>query len=600
MSKSRVPKKDLKTMVAKNVEDCKIIAQSYINQWKPTNPSWQTIHGAVYLRLSTDMQVSVEKGSLEQQIYIAISEAESRSATERLNYKITNFYIEPGITGRHDRRPEFAKMQRDIANKRHQFIIFKELARIARDSVLWKNFFRACIENECAVCIRGFPINPNDPSQLFLIDILAAAAEYESNLTAKRVRENVFFAMKTSGKFNSTHSLLGFNPLVINGDPKVGFYSINADEIKIVQWMMEEFCRLASYECLVVACEKRGIVNKNSEPWVAQNLRHMLTNKRYIGKWVVNAENKDKDPRRLMPYEQFLEVDLPHGLAVPLDLWNRVQKTVIQVSKNRIMDKATRRTYPLSPLLRGEDGSTFGGQGAWSPSKEKHLYYWNQKQGVRISAETLEEEAAEILAKIVRNSKEFSDALTRRGAQKSRALDELDTQIQAVSKKMVEMGDERGKLDRRLDFLLSAAQAEQVADFKEEYMTKIVHLDRERKRFQIQLEELQGQRRDIARTDFDVKRAMQTALNAQDENQAKQALKLRAIYQQLFDRIVVGAEKSDGSRTLEFVLKDENLPGFTLGESPKGGVRKLDDENCICINLVDLNGFEPMTSSLQS
>ena len=41
--------------------------------WQPVDPSWDTINGAAYLRLSTDQQVSVEKGSLEQQIYIAIS-----------------------------------------------------------------------------------------------------------------------------------------------------------------------------------------------------------------------------------------------------------------------------------------------------------------------------------------------------------------------------------------------------------------------------------------------------------------------------------------------------------------------------------------------
>ncbi len=70
----KTSKKDFKALVIKNVEDCKLIAQSYINQWKPVNPSWETIEGAVYLRLSTDMQVSVEKGSLEQQVYIAIAE----------------------------------------------------------------------------------------------------------------------------------------------------------------------------------------------------------------------------------------------------------------------------------------------------------------------------------------------------------------------------------------------------------------------------------------------------------------------------------------------------------------------------------------------
>src|SRR5665213_263096 len=110
----RLTWKEIKALVAKNVEDCKLIAQKYILEWKPTNPEWPTIEGSVYLRLSTDMQVSVEKGSLEQQIYIAISEAEGRSSSEQTNYKITTFYIEPGITGTHDRRPEFLRLQRDI------------------------------------------------------------------------------------------------------------------------------------------------------------------------------------------------------------------------------------------------------------------------------------------------------------------------------------------------------------------------------------------------------------------------------------------------------------------------------------------------------
>ncbi len=64
-----------------------------------------TREGAVYLRLSDDTQVAVERGSLEQQIHIAISEAVYRSEQERMNYRITEFYIEPGITGTHGNRP---------------------------------------------------------------------------------------------------------------------------------------------------------------------------------------------------------------------------------------------------------------------------------------------------------------------------------------------------------------------------------------------------------------------------------------------------------------------------------------------------------------
>ena len=57
------------------------------------------------MRLSDDTQVAVERGSLEQQIHIAISEAQHRSEQERMNYKITEFYIEPGITGTHGTPP---------------------------------------------------------------------------------------------------------------------------------------------------------------------------------------------------------------------------------------------------------------------------------------------------------------------------------------------------------------------------------------------------------------------------------------------------------------------------------------------------------------
>ena len=89
----------------KVVADCRGLAEEHIKGWQPVNKEWQTIEGVVYLRLSDDTQVAVERGSLEQQIHIAISEAQYRSEQERINYRITEFYIEPGITGTHGNRP---------------------------------------------------------------------------------------------------------------------------------------------------------------------------------------------------------------------------------------------------------------------------------------------------------------------------------------------------------------------------------------------------------------------------------------------------------------------------------------------------------------
>ena len=89
MTKQRLSHKEMKALVLKVVADCRGLADEHIISWQPVNKEWQTIEGAVYLRLSDDTQVAVERGSLEQQIHIAISEAVYRSEQEKVNYRIT-------------------------------------------------------------------------------------------------------------------------------------------------------------------------------------------------------------------------------------------------------------------------------------------------------------------------------------------------------------------------------------------------------------------------------------------------------------------------------------------------------------------------------
>jgi DNA invertase Pin-like site-specific DNA recombinase len=599
MLAKKLSKFEIKEMVVKNVAECKLIARKYIEEWKAANREWPTIEGCVYLRLSTDMQVSVEKGSLEQQIYIAISEAETRSTSEQVNYKIVHFYIEPGITGRHDRRPEFLRLQRDIANKRYKFVIFKEVARIARDSVLWKNFFRACIENGCAVCIRGFPINPNDPSQLFLLDILAAAAEYEANLTSKRIRESVFFAMKTSGKFNSTHPLLGFSQLTVNGDAKVGLFSIDAQEIKIVEWIMEEFCTAESYERVAELCGQRSVLNKKGKPFSANALRYLLTNQRYIGKWEVNRKNQDKDQKKLMPYQRYMMVELPHGPAISLDLWERVQKTVKTIGATRMRDADARRTYPLSLLLKCEDGSTFAGQGAWSGSAAKHCYYWNRKNNIRIAAEVIETEAAKMVRQIIENSKELRQAIEQRTADRAEYLKALNVKIGALRGAVEECDEDTKKLNRRLDFFLGGASEDEANGFKAEYLGKTQDVKAIKMRLRQQLAELERQRDEVARSEFDYKGAEERARKAMNYENVDQAIRLRSAYRALFKMVKVGPQKPDGHREFKWILRQEDAIFDDAGNG-KSALRSVEDAFCTSLKVVDVSGVEPLASSLRT
>lgn len=68
------------------VKNCQEIGLKYIKEWSPINPSWPIKEGGSYLRLSTDEQVLVDHGSLEQQIHICCQNAESRSKQDNVNW----------------------------------------------------------------------------------------------------------------------------------------------------------------------------------------------------------------------------------------------------------------------------------------------------------------------------------------------------------------------------------------------------------------------------------------------------------------------------------------------------------------------------------
>ncbi len=587
--RTAMTREDFKSLVAKIIQDCKVLGQKYVENWEPVNPEWETVRGAAYLRLSTDQQVSVEKGSLEQQIYIAISEAVSRSKTEKVNFRIVRFHIEPGITGRHDNRPEFIRLQNGIQDGKYRFVIFKELARIARETDIWKRFFKLCIEKECDLFIRGFPFNPNDPSQIFQLDIMAAFAEYESNQTSKRLKENIFSAMVHSGKFNTTHQFLGLDPLAVNGETKVGLYTINETEMEQVVWIMNEFLLCRSYERLLERCEKRGVCNKKREAFTTATLKNLLTNTRYTGRWVINRKKKDKNQDKLMPYDRYMEVDLPHGQAVDRKLWDAVQQAVVAVAGNKTVDKAARRIYPLSSLLRAEDGSTFWGSGAWSSiTGLKHLYYWNKEKRIRLGAESLEDQTRTVVNSIVENSGPMQEALARRIETNNEALATLTSQREQVESRIKEIEKDREKLNRRLDFLLDGSDEEAARQFRGEYRSKTSSINSEIAELKVTTEYIDERTTKIHESSREHANHVELASQAQKKAKEMDSVALRGLYTRLFDSIIVGDADGAGFRKVEFVLRDPlSLTGY-----------RVEDADCECLKVVGPIGIEPTTSTM--
>ncbi len=91
--------------------------------------------------------------------------------------------------------------------------------------------------------------------------------------------------MLTSGKFNSYFPLLGFDAVKNERGEYTGIYKPNKKELKQVEWIMSSFLRVDRYKVLLDLCESRGIKSKQGKYFSRSNIRSLLTNPRYIGKW---------------------------------------------------------------------------------------------------------------------------------------------------------------------------------------------------------------------------------------------------------------------------------------------------------------------------
>ena len=590
MNKQKLSRAEEKLLIAKMVSQCRERALLLMKQWRHFDKSLPTKDGCIYIRLSTESQVLVEGGSLLQQVNISFEDVADRSRADQVNYRIVEIFIDAGISGQTDDRPELQRLKSQIKKQKFSFVAMKDMTRIFRHATLFSLFFEECNAVGCEVMFKGFPINPNDPNDVFRLRMHSALAEYEARNTSKRVRENLFSAMVHNGKFNSTHRVLGLDQLVVNGVPMVGLYTPNRDELKIVEWIMDTFDRVASYQVTLQEIDKRGIKNKNGRPFKEHSLFTLLTNLKYVGRWELNPENQGKDTRKLMSYDQHRIVDLPHGCVINMDLWNRVQATVARLKGNKAKNTRLERVYLLSGLLRSTDGTRFGGSGNWGKSKTKRAnYYMNTTHGFRLSADAVELEARRIVTEIIKQSPKLQTAIVERTKSIRSSLDLLQGQVELIDAKIAKVQKDRAVLDKRLDFLLSTDDSTQADVFRQEYVESVNRLKGEHEELQRQRTALERGRADLEDDELNTGSLIARAEKIQVMIQERDPVALKNAYKALFSEIVVGELDKNGRRELRFRVRGSDpLEGVLSGGTKSGIVEELAQEE----------GLEPPTKRL--
>ena|GEM_PF-1804814 len=589
MGLKSLTRQEEKLLLAAALKKCTALSHKCVYDWVPTNKNWPTVEGCCYIRLSTDTQCLVDDGSLVQQIHIAVEEMKRLSITDESNYKITRFYIDAGFSGRIDARPEFLEMEQNIIKKRHAFVVFKELARISRNAARFSIFFSNCNKANCKLIIpNDCPINPNDPASVLRLGLSSVLSQYEAEVTSKRLRLSINSAMRSSGKFNATHVVLGLDQLVVDGKPKVGLYMANSNELKTVEWIMQTFIRLGSYQATLQEIEKHGIKNKHGIPFKKNSLHRLLKDMKYIGKAELNKDNKGKDSRQFMSYDQYAIVDLPHGCVVDIELFEKVQTTTKNLKGSKAKVTRIKRVYPLSGILKlGKDGSNFGGSSA-NGRTQRTDYYQNTKHHIRLNAEVIELEAKKVLTDIIKNSPRLQTALVERIKSSKSAADQLLSQTELIKSRIAQLQSERISWDKRLDFLIEGASSKEASIFKAEYIQAVSKIKTDIDLCNQQIATIERSRSELKDADLTAVSLVARAEKILNLIQERDPIALKNAYRSLFTCIEVGDLDSNGKRELRFRISSSESAALVNRAEDFGIENKM----------AQMAGLEPATKRL--
>ena len=377
--------------------------------------------------------------------------------------------------------------------------------------------------------------------------------------------------MLTSGKFNSYFPLLGFDAVKNERGEYTGIYKPNKKELKQVEWIMSSFLRVDRYKVLLDLCESRGIKSKQGKYFSRSNIRSLLTNPRYIGKWYRNKHNADKRQNKLMPYERFTEVELGHGCVIDKGLWQKVQDKVKELDKSRaqLHTALCRFLAPSTATLYLACGHKLANmkraiQRAFTSeargNTQKSTYYHNKVHKLRVRSEVFEAEAEKILRQVVENAPEFQKSIADYSARKESSIGILARKIAEIDTRLDKVMAERQSLDKRLSFLLNDDDMAMAQSFRSQYKKQCAALNDEEQELESKKSRLQELQRQVAVAQIPSKNGWLEQVNkALGYIRKKDLVSLRSTYRQIFEKVVV-RRLDEAKVRLQFVFKNLSTP----------------------------------------
>jgi site-specific DNA recombinase len=315
---------------------------------------------AIYTRVSTEMQV--DRQSLSTQ------DAQLREYAERHGWAVVKIFTDAGLSAKNTKRPALQEMLQWAKERKVDVILVSKIDRISRnlmdllrlldDLKAWGVDFVAASQS----------FDTSTPTGMLMLNMLGSFAQFERDMTAERVRENMRERAK-SGAWSG-----GVTPFGYRWNSKARKLEVSPEEAQTIRAIFGAFRESRSVRRTIYTLNAARRFNRGGKPWARTTVRRILTNPIYIG--TVRYAKRAVRGNRILKQarEKWIVTENACEPIVEKSLFEGIQASLNDNTRPRAWSEASE--YLLTSMARcGICGGRLNGMTCKGGNGQPHKYY---------------------------------------------------------------------------------------------------------------------------------------------------------------------------------------------------------------------------------
>lgn len=327
---------------------------------KRNEPRTETRRCAIYLRVSTEQQV--DRQSLNTQ------ESQLRGYADLHEWEVAGVFTDAGLSAKDTKRPGFQKMLRAVRKGRIDVILVAKLDRISRNLIDLLKLIDDLRDWGVDFVSASQSFDTATPMGMLVLNILGSFAQFEREMIAERVRENMHQRAR-SGLWSGGKPPFGY---AINEETKR--LEAVAGEADTVRAIFAEYLRTRSIRKAIFSINAMKLTNRSGKLWSRTSLRRLLSNPTYIGTvaYAKREVRRNRIVRR--DHGDWIVVEEACPPIVEKEQFDRVQEILRGNGGSHAWKEKS--TYLLTGMVRcGICGARLSGMRSNKPNRKEHRYY---------------------------------------------------------------------------------------------------------------------------------------------------------------------------------------------------------------------------------